>query len=124
MLVEYVQHLPDYECTSVPNDSVVVNGSVDSLCVVDDVKVNDYATNLENGVEVSLAVTYAEDLPASEITSHLHRNHGCSRLRHLETFSGVIRIWKQALITPVHKKGPTSVFTNYRPISIVCLVNC
>ena len=33
----------------------------------------------------------------------------------------VPKIWKQALITPVHKKGPTNVLTNYRPISITCV---
>ena len=30
-------------------------------------------------------------------------------------------IWKKAIITPVHKKGPTNAVTNYRPISITCV---
>ena len=29
--------------------------------------------------------------------------------------------WKTAIITPVHKKGPTNVLSNYRPISITCV---
>ena len=29
--------------------------------------------------------------------------------------------WKRAIITPVHKKGPTNLLTNYRPISINCV---
>ena len=29
-------------------------------------------------------------------------------------------IWKTAYITPIHKKGPTSVASNYRPISLTC----
>ena len=28
--------------------------------------------------------------------------------------------WKTTLITPIHKKGPTSLPTNYRPISLTC----
>jgi len=30
--------------------------------------------------------------------------------------------WKRAIITPVHKKGPTNLFTNYHPISITCVL--
>ena len=29
--------------------------------------------------------------------------------------------WKTAVITPVHKKGPTEQVSNYRPISITCV---
>jgi len=29
--------------------------------------------------------------------------------------------WKKAVIRPVHKKGPTSIIGNYRPISLVCV---
>ena len=30
-------------------------------------------------------------------------------------------VWKTAIITPFHKKGPTNVLSNYRPISITCV---
>jgi len=30
-------------------------------------------------------------------------------------------LWKQAVVTPVHKKGPANVLTNYRPISVTCV---
>ena len=31
--------------------------------------------------------------------------------------------WKKAVITPVHKKGPTTTCSNYRPISITCVTS-
>ena len=31
--------------------------------------------------------------------------------------------WKVAVITPVHKKGPTTDCSNYRPISITCVTS-
>jgi len=34
----------------------------------------------------------------------------------------VPEVWKSAVITPVHKKGPPSVLSNYRPISITCVL--
>ena len=33
----------------------------------------------------------------------------------------VPEIWKTAVITPVHKKGPTNLLSNFRPISITCV---
>lgn len=30
-------------------------------------------------------------------------------------------IWKKAVVTPVHKKGPTTAVSNYRPISVTCV---
>jgi len=32
-------------------------------------------------------------------------------------------VWKVAVITPVHKKGPTTDCSNYRPISITCVTS-
>lgn len=32
-------------------------------------------------------------------------------------------IWKRAYITPVHKKGPKTEITNYRPVSKLCIVS-
>lgn len=32
-------------------------------------------------------------------------------------------IWKSAFITPVHKKGPKTEITNYRPISKLCILS-
>jgi len=29
--------------------------------------------------------------------------------------------WKKAVITPVHKKGPATTCSNYRPIAITCV---
>jgi len=29
--------------------------------------------------------------------------------------------WKRAVITPVHKKDPTHLLTNYRPILVTCV---
>ena len=34
----------------------------------------------------------------------------------------VPEVWKSAVITPFHKKGPPSVLSNYRPISITCVL--
>jgi len=31
--------------------------------------------------------------------------------------------WRNAIITPVHKKGPTDLVSNYRPVSMTC-VSC
>jgi len=30
-------------------------------------------------------------------------------------------IWKKAVVTPVHKKGPTTAVSYYRPISVTCV---
>jgi len=30
-------------------------------------------------------------------------------------------IWKKAVVTPVHKKGPTTAVSTYRPISVMCV---
>ena len=35
--------------------------------------------------------------------------------------ASVPEVWKTAIVTPVHKKGPTNVLSNYRPISITCV---
>lgn len=43
--------------------------------------------------------------------------------RQLLSIAHVPEDWKQAVITPVHKKSPTNIFTNYRPISDSC-VSC
>jgi hypothetical protein len=32
------------------------------------------------------------------------------------------RQWKRATVVPIHKSGPTSVPSNYRPISLLCIV--
>ena len=34
----------------------------------------------------------------------------------------VLQAWKQSHITPIHKGGPTDDPSNYRPISVVCMV--
>ena len=34
----------------------------------------------------------------------------------------VLREWKQSYITPIHKGGPVGDLSNYRPISVVCVV--
>jgi len=31
--------------------------------------------------------------------------------------------WKMAVITPVHKKGPATTCSNYRPIYITCITS-
>jgi len=40
---------------------------------------------------------------------------------HLLSVACVPGVWKKAIITPVHKKGPINLLTNYRPISIICV---
>ena len=36
--------------------------------------------------------------------------------------SGLPSVWKSAIVTPVFKKGSASSVTNYRPISLTCIV--
>ena len=35
----------------------------------------------------------------------------------------VPEVWKKAIVIPVHKKGPTGTMSNYRPISLTCVLS-
>ena len=38
--------------------------------------------------------------------------------RHMKSVAFVPEIWKKAFITPIHKKGPSDLVANYKPVSI------
>jgi len=41
--------------------------------------------------------------------------------RQLLSVAYVPYVWKNAVVTPVHRKGPSTVISNYRPISVTCV---
>ena len=53
------------------------------------------------------------------ILSPLNNNFHC--FRQLLSVAYIPDEWKRAVITPVHKKSPTHLLTNYRPISVTCV---
>ena len=41
--------------------------------------------------------------------------------KQLLSVASIPKVWKSTVVIPVHKKGPTNVLSNYRPISITCV---
>ena len=42
--------------------------------------------------------------------------------RKIAEFGCLPMIWKNALVTPIHKKGSSGCVENYRPISLTCVL--
>jgi len=68
----------DYECTPVMNDSVVVSGSVDSLCVVDGVKVSPDNDAVDTQTETpDVQSGSGENVPNNRGQKRVHSEEKC-----------------------------------------------